>query len=124
MVFGKVVEQRVRRLAGRAPVEVAAVILDAGAKAHLLEQLDVVARALLEPLRLEQLGVAAERAEALVELGANTNQRALEILLRRHVVTGGVDRDARDSGEELPAQRVDLRNRLDFVAEELHPQRP
>ena len=49
---------------GLRPVEMARVVLDAVAEAHLLHHLEVVHRALLEALRLEQavLGLQISRA--------------------------------------------------------------
>src|SRR5206468_9322842 len=55
VVFREVVEQRVGRLPRGPAVQVPRVVLDAGGEAHLGEQLEVVARALLQALRLEQL---------------------------------------------------------------------
>jgi hypothetical protein len=51
--------QRRRRLAGLPAGEVARVVLDAVAEAHLLEHLEVVHRALLEALRSSSLPAAA-----------------------------------------------------------------
>ena len=64
-VVGEVVEQRVRRLARAAAVEVAAVVLDPVAAAHLGEHLEVVLGAHPEALGLEELACAFELAEAL-----------------------------------------------------------
>ena len=82
-VLAEVVDQRVRRLARVAPVEVARVVLDAVAVAHLLEHLEVVARAHLEPLRLEQLALGLEFAEPLVEFLSDAGDGASPISLGR-----------------------------------------
>ena len=60
-VLGQVVEQRGRRLPGRAAREVARVVLDAVAVADLAQHLQVEHRALVEPLRLQQLALALEQ---------------------------------------------------------------
>ena len=57
-IGGKIIEQRRRRLARRPPGEVARVVLDAGAISDLVHHLQVVERALLQALRLEQLARA------------------------------------------------------------------
>ena len=49
-VVGKVVEQRVRWFAGRATVQVARVVFDAGAVTQRFEHLEVVHGALFEAL--------------------------------------------------------------------------
>ena len=64
-VLGKVVDERVGRLAGRTPVDVARVVLDAGAKSHGLQHLQVVVHAHLQALGLEQLPLFLELHEAL-----------------------------------------------------------
>jgi transcriptional regulator GlxA family with amidase domain len=51
----EIVTRRWRRLALGPASEVARVVLDAGAEPDLLDRLEVVHRALLEPLALEQL---------------------------------------------------------------------
>ena len=66
-VLGEVVEQRVRRLARRAPVDVPRVVLDAVAEADLLHHLEVERRAHAQPLRLEQLALPLELGEPLGE---------------------------------------------------------
>ena len=55
VLAAEVVEQGVGGLAGLAGVKVHGVVLDAGAKAHGLEHLEVVAGALLQTLGLQQL---------------------------------------------------------------------
>src|ERR1700722_18050580 len=61
-VLGEVVEQRVRRAARLAAVDVPRVVLDAGAAADLAHHLEVVGGPHPQPLRLEQLA-------RLIELG-------------------------------------------------------
>ena len=63
-VLGQVVDQRRRRLARLAAGEVARVVLDALAEADALHHLEVEARALLEPLRLDQLAGAGRTRRA------------------------------------------------------------
>ncbi len=58
VVLREVVEQAGRPRAGGAAGQVARVVLDAVAEAHLAQHLEVVARPHLEPLRLEELPLA------------------------------------------------------------------
>ncbi len=124
VVLGEVVEQRVGRLPRGPAVQVARVVLDAGAEAHLGEQLEIVARALLQALRLEQLVLALEHREPLGQLGADRLDRALHDLLARHVVARGVDRHALESAQHGAAEGIDLGEGLHHVAEELDADRP
>ena len=62
-VVRQVVEQARRRLAGAAPRQIARVVLDAVAVADLEDHLQVEARALLEPLRLDELVRGAQPLE-------------------------------------------------------------
>ena len=61
--------------------------------------------------------------DALVELLADAVDRALQALLRLHVVAVRVDQHLGRLGQHAAAQRVDLRDRVDLVAEELDPDR-
>ena len=64
----KVVQQREGRRAGRAAVQQAGVVLDAAGEADLAQHLDVVARALLDALRLQVLLLRLEEGDALFQL--------------------------------------------------------
>jgi hypothetical protein len=61
-VVGEEVEQRVRRLARLASVDVTRVVLDARAEAELLQHLEVERRAHAQALRLEQLALPSSSA--------------------------------------------------------------
>ncbi len=120
-VVGEVVDQRVRRRARRAVVEDPRVVLDPGGEAELLEHLDVVGGALHQPVRLELLAALGKPGEPLVELLLDFEHRPLEGLLLGRVVARRPDGDVVDRVEDLPGERVEVVNRLDLVAEEVHP---
>ena len=105
-VFGEVVEQRRRRLARRAARQVARVVLDPVAVAHLLEHLEVEEGALLEPLGLDQLvrGLQLEQPLAQLALIASSPWSGGR---RGHVVRAREDRHLVDLAHHLAAQRVD-----------------
>ena len=75
-VVRQIVEQARRRLARRAAGEIARVVLDARAVAHLFHHLHVEHGALLEPLRFEQLAGVAQLAQAVAQILANLIDRA------------------------------------------------
>ena len=77
-VAREVVEQRERRLPGRAAVEHARVVLDAVAVAELLHHLEVVLGALAQAVRLEQLALLLEHRDVPLELLADRRGGALD----------------------------------------------
>ncbi len=81
-VFRQVVEQARRRLARGAAGKIARVVLDAGAVADLLHHFHVEHRALLQPLRLEQLAGLAQLLQAHTQLLADLVHRADQALAR------------------------------------------
>ena len=117
-VAREVVEQRERRLTRRAAVEHARVVLDAVAVAELLHHLEVVLGALAQAVRLEQLALLLELRDVPLELLADHGSGALDRRRRRHVVRGRVDRDLVLARVDLAAERVEVRDRLDLVAEQ------
>ena len=118
-VFGEVVEQRVRRLAGLAVRQVARVVLDARTVAHLLHHFEVVARALLDALRLDELALRLELLDLLLHLRLDVLHRDLEVLVLRHVMRGRKDHRVRALAVDLPRHDVELDDAVDLVAEEL-----
>ena len=73
----------------------ARVVLDAVAVADLAQHVEVVARAHLQALRFEQLAVALEVRQALLELGLDRDDRAAQLLIGRDEVLGREDQSAR-----------------------------
>ena len=81
---GKKSSRRVRPLARRPPVEVPRVVLDPGAVADLLDHLEVVLRARLQPLRLEQLARAGAAPQPLRPAPRGSRRSArVDLVLRR-----------------------------------------
>ena len=120
-VVGHVFEQRRRRLAGLAAGEIARIILDAGAGAGRLHHFEIVQRALLEPLRLEQPAGGVELFEALPQFELDAVDRLQQRRPRRHVVRIGVDFDEFQLVGLLPGQRIEFVDRFHLVAEQRHP---
>ena len=118
-VAGEVIHQGGRRLARTAPRQMPGVVLHARAAAHLLEHLKIKHGALLEPLRLEQPLPISKLRQTSPELVADAPDRGGELLLGRDVMARGKDRHAVHLPPDDAAQRVDLRDRVHLVAEEL-----
>ena len=77
-----------RGRAGSAPVDVARIVLDARARTDFLEHFEVKSGAHAQALLLEQLILATEPREAIVELVLDGGNRLLHALLARHIVRG------------------------------------
>src|SRR5262249_53386655 len=118
-VAREVIDERGRRLSRLSPREVARVVLDPVAEPHLLHHLDVVLGSLIEPLLLEEAPLLVVEVEALAELFADAVDRPAHLLLRRDVVRARVDRAALERALDAAAERVDLFDGFDGVAEEL-----
>ncbi len=118
-----VVHQRGRRLAGRCARQMAAVVLDALAVAHLLHHLQVEAGALLQALGFHQLAVAHKLGHPLAQFQLDGFHRRQHPFTRGHIVALGVDDKARDLLPHPAGQRVQQAQGLDLVVEQLHPQR-
>ena len=117
-VVGEVVDKRERVRALRPPLEVARVVLDARAEAELLQHLEVVLRALPQPVRLEHLPLRVELRHLLLELGADLVHCPLDRRRRRDVLRRRPDDEVLERREHLAGERVEVRDRLHLVTEE------
>ncbi len=115
----EIVEQGPRARAGLAPGQVPRVVLDPRAVAELAQHLEVERRALSETRRLERAPLGLELADADLHLGLDVDDRLAQLVGRRHEVGRRVDVGLLALGEQLAGQRVDLRDPLDLVTEEL-----
>ena len=118
-VLREVVEQRVRRLARGATVEVARVVLDPRARPDLAHHLEVVRGAHAEALRLEQLAAVLEPLEPVDQLDLDVLDRPPERFLLGHVVRRREEDERVVVLHQLAGDRVHPGDALDLVAEEL-----
>ena len=86
-------------------------------EADRLQHLQVVAGALLQPLRLKQMPVAHQLLDARLQLLLDARNRLLQRRPRRHVVAVRIDGDVVERRRLLAGERIDLPDRLDLVAE-------
>ena len=120
-VRGKVVEQRPRARAGFAAREVARVVLDAGAVAELAHHLEVESGPLPESGGLKLATLGLQLADPDLHLVADRLDRRHQLVRRGDVVRRRVDVDIRPFGQQLAGERIELRDALDLVSEELDP---
>jgi hypothetical protein len=98
------------------------VVLDAAAEAHLAQHLQVVVRAHAETLGLEELALALELGEPLLQLLLDRHDRVLHPVLARDVVRRREDRVIDDVAlHDLARERVEHADPLHLVAPPLDP---
>ena len=97
------------------------VVFDPLAKAHLIEHLEVEARALLEALGFEKLSFFEKFRATLLQFDLDRFDCAQDFFARRHVVARRVDDEAVHLLFDPPGERIKEKNRVDFVVKELHP---
>ncbi len=114
-VLRQVVDQGRRRLARLAAREVARVVLDAFAETELDQHLEVEARALLDPLRLDQAPGLLEEVDAAAQLGLDRLHRAQRGFAWRDVVAGRIDGKARHRVLDAPGERIEDFELLDRI---------
>ncbi len=118
-VLREEVQQGVRRLARRAPVEVAAVVLDPVHHADLCQHLQVVLGAHPKALGLEQLAGAGQLRQSLAQLHLDRRDRPPHRVLAGHVVSGREHDQLLYLLSRITAQRVVRTDALHLVAEQL-----
>ena len=105
-VVGKVVQERVRGRAGASPVDVARVVLHARARTDFFEHLQVEGGAHPQALLLEELVLAAEPREPIIQLFFDGGDRLLHAFLARHVVRGREQVGVVDLVDHVAGERV------------------
>ena len=119
MVRREVVLQGGRRGTRGTARQVAAVVLDALAEADLVDELQVVFRAHLEPLGLDELVLRLQPSDALCQLPPDGADGALPFLRGRDVLLDGEEEVACHALAHASRARIHQGDGVDFVAEEL-----
>ncbi len=114
----QVVDQRRRRLAFFSSGQVPRIIFDPLAEAELVEHFEVEARALLDPLGLEELSRFLKVVDSLGELDLDRFDRPQRRRARRHIVARRIDGEARDPLAGVARERVEQGQTLDLVVDE------
>ena len=118
-VLWEIIDERVRRLARSAAVDMTRIVLDAAAEAHGLEHLKIVAGAHLEALRLKKLTFGAELLETVLKLLADACHGTIELRARSDVMGSRPDGKRFIRLNNLTRDVVHFRNGFDLVTPEL-----
>ena len=122
VVVGEIVEQGERCGAGVASVDVPGVVLDAAAKPHLAEHLEVVVGAHAQPFGFQELALPLEQREPLAELLLDRDDRPLHPLVGCDVVRRRERRVVDDVVlDDLAGERIEHADPLHLVAPPFDP---
>ena len=122
-VIREIIQQTVRGAAGGTTINMARVVLNAIAEAHLLHHFQVVGGAHTQTLRLQQLALGLEGLQALAQLILNGGNSLRHALRAGNVVACGEDIHFFFLANHLAGQRVQGVNRLNLITEELDADR-
>ena len=122
-ILRQVLKQGGGRFPGRPARQVTRIVFDAGAVTQLADHLHIVARALLQPLRLDQLVVFFQLFEPLRQFQLDMLHRAQGDIPRGHVMALGKDGDARHFGLHHPGQGVEQADAVDLLIEQFDAHR-
>ena len=120
-VLREVVDQAERPLARLATVQIAGVVLDAGAVPHLLDHLTVVLDTLLQALGLQPLANLVEVVHLLFEIVLDHAHGLDGAFPRGHEVRGREDRSLIQGLDVRSGERIDQRKGINLIPEKLDP---
>ena len=120
----KIIHQGIGRLARGKPCKMPGIILDSGTEAGFFHHFHVKVGPLGDTLRLDQFVFALEIFHLFLHLFKNSIGGSSDLLLGNYVMGGGENSRMAFLALDLPGQHVDIRNALDLIAEELHPDGP
>ena len=118
-ILREVVDEGRRRRPRRPAVDVARIVLDARTEPDLAHHLDVVIGAHPQPLSLQQLALALQLGQPLLELGFDGRDGLRHPFRPGHVVGSREDPQRVDFAHDVAGQRVHVVEGLDLVPEEL-----
>ena len=123
-IFGEVIDQTFGRCARLTPSQMARIVLDAIAVAHLFQHLQVVGGALLQALGFQQPALEIEHVESLPQLCTDLLDRTLQAFLGGYEVLGWINVDRIEALQNLARCGIDVANCLYLVAEQFNAHQP
>src|SRR5579883_1940457 len=97
------------------------IVLDPSANAGFPQHLQIKHRPLADPLRFEKLTLAFELLDTLLQLGLDTFQGELKLLLTRDEMLGRINLQRGAIEQDLTGHRIDVNDAFDLVTPELDP---
>ncbi len=122
-VFREVVDQGRRRRAGPAVVDVPRIVLDPRAEPDLTHHLDVVVGPHPQALGLQQLALALQLGQPILEFLLDGRDGVGHSFRSGHVVRRRENPQRIHLAHNVPGERMHVVQRLDLVAEVLDPKR-
>ena len=119
----EVIDEGGRWFPGRTSRQMPRIILDAFAETHLLEHLEIEARALLDTLSLDEFALAVEVVDAPSQFHLDRVNRPQRGRAGGHVVARGVYREPPDTLQHAAGERIEHLHRGDHVVVQFQPYR-
>ena len=123
IIFREKIEQREGLRTGRPAGEMARVVLDAVAEAHLLQHFEIVFRAHFQALRFEEAALRFEQDDAFVQLVADGGEGAIQLIGGRDELFRGEKGEDAELFARVAGHRIETRDGVDLVAEKFEPDR-
>ena len=123
-IFREKIDDRVGLRTRRAPGQMPRVIFDSVAESHFLQHFEIVFGPHPQPLRFEQVCFAIPvRRCAASSSSRIVRKRAIQFVRRRDELFGRIKRNHAQRLVRVTGQRIEPRDRIDFVAEEFDADR-
>ena len=122
VVFREEIQQAVGPFARLAPIEIAAVVLDARAMPQLLDHLHIILHALLDALRLDAVAQLLEIGHLLHQVVLDLTDGDVGLLLRGHKEVGGIELVFFEACQTVEGHRIHLLEGVDLIIPEGHAQ--
>ena len=116
-ILRKIIYQRKRRLTGLASCQMARIVFDAGAVTHLLHHFQIVIRALLQTLCLQQSAMLIQLIQTLVQLLADIIHSAFKVFTARNIVARRENRHMVALRQNLARQHIEFHNAVNLIIE-------
>lgn len=120
-IISEEVDQCIRCFSRRQPCQMPGIILDAGAKACLLQHLYIKVRPLRNPLGLQQLVMFLEPRHPLFQFFPDGHHRPVNLFLRHHIMRCRENSRKVQTGLDLSGEDIHLHDPVNLIAEKLHP---
>ena len=119
-IIGEIINQTFGGRARLSARQMSGVVLNPIAVPDLVEHLQVVLGALLQPLRFQQFAFAVQKLKPLSEFRPDRLNRIVQAVFRRHKVLRRVDVHLLKALQNLPGGGVHIADRLHLITKQLN----